>query len=92
MSIVPLPDLLIESQIDFSDWIVRVHNNDKNTYDEVISILMQATGCDAQEAYLEAWEIDHLGSCVVHYGAQQECRDAAGIIATIGIRVEVAQE
>ncbi|MBS1717810.1 MAG: ATP-dependent Clp protease adaptor ClpS [Armatimonadetes bacterium] len=73
-------------------WIVRVYNNEHNTYDEVMNILMVATHCDTDEAYLETWEIDHLGSSVVHHGEEQECRRAAGIIGTIGIRVEVLEE
>jgi ATP-dependent Clp protease adaptor protein ClpS len=70
-------------------WIVTVFDNDINTYDEVIMILMAATGCSAQEAYIEAWEIDHLGQSVVHHSTEDECKIAASIIAEIGIRVEV---
>lgn len=73
-------------------WIVTVFNNDYNTYDEVMCVLIVATGCTAEEAYMEAWEIDHLGRSVVHHGAEKECRQAAEIIATIGIRVEVSTE
>lgn len=69
-------------------WQVVVYNNETNTYLEVISILMVATGCDAEEAYIEAWEIDHYGQCAVHRANQEECERAAEIIATIGIRVE----
>jgi len=74
------------------DWIVTVYNNETNTYEEVVEILMVATGCDSEEAYMETWEIDNLGKSVVHYGVRGECDDAAVIIAQIGIRVEVSQE
>lgn len=73
-------------------WVVIVYDNDYNTYNEVIAILMKATGCSAQEAYIEAWEIDHLGKSVVHHGEREECDRAANIIAEIGIRVEVSRE
>ena len=73
-------------------WIVTVFNNETNTYDEVMTILMIATHCDAEEAFMETWEIDHLGKSVVHHGARDECEDAAQVIAQIGIRVEVSQE
>ncbi len=73
-------------------WIVTVFNNDVNTYDEVVSILMIATACSLDEAYMEAWEIDHLGKSVVHHGGERECRNAAKVIATIGIQVEVGEE
>ena len=70
-------------------WEVTVYDNNVNTYEEVMSVLMLATGCDSQEAYIEAWEIDHYGKCVVHQASKEECQKAAGIICTIGIRVEV---
>jgi ATP-dependent Clp protease adapter protein ClpS len=72
-------------------WIVTVFDNDYNTYEEVMMILMAATGCSAQEAYIEAWEIDHLGKSVVHTSTEDDCRVAASIIGEIGIKVEVSK-
>lgn len=74
------------------EWVVTVFNNDHNTYEQVMTILMVATGCTSDEAYVETWEIDHLGRSIVHHGAENECRDAAEIIGTIGIRVEVSKD
>ena len=73
-------------------YIVTVYDNDYNTVFEVISILMEATGCDLNEAEIETWEVHNLGKSVVHHGGEQECREVADVIATIGIRVEVAAE
>jgi len=73
-------------------WIVTVYNNEYNTWDEVVGILMAATGCPEDEADMETWEVDNLGKSVVHHGEQQVCEEAAGIIAQIGIRVEVSEE
>ena len=73
-------------------WTVTVYNNDDNTYDEVMLILMCATGCAEEEAATETWEIDHLGRSVVHFGESWECQTVASVIATIGIRVEVREE
>ncbi|MEM4409540.1 MAG: ATP-dependent Clp protease adaptor ClpS [Candidatus Caldarchaeum sp.] len=73
-------------------WGVIVYDNDYNTYEEVIHILQVATGCSREEAFCEAWEIDHYGSCVVHRASYEECEKAASIIALIGIRVEVTQD
>jgi hypothetical protein len=75
-----------------SGWVVTVYNNEHNTYEEVMNILILATGCDHEEAYLETWEIDHLGCSVVHHGKEDNCRKVAEVIAKIGIRVEVSQE
>lgn len=68
---------------------VTVYDNDVNTYEEVIAVLMIGTGCTEEEAAIEAWEVDHYGACVVHRASESECTQAAEIIATIGIRVEV---
>lgn len=73
-------------------WRVTVYDNDSNTYEQVITILMIATGCDLDEAYMEAWEVDHLGRSHVHFAGHDDCTRVAEIIATIGIRVEVEKE
>ncbi|MDR3688861.1 MAG: ATP-dependent Clp protease adaptor ClpS [Fimbriimonas sp.] len=92
------PGIIERPQIDDGhtsgggNWIVTVFNNDYNTWDEVVFILMAATGCDENEANIETWEVDNLGKSVVHHGEQEECNAAAGIIAQIGIRVEVTEE
>ena len=76
------------TDINDSGWKVTVYNNETNTYHEVIAILMIATRCDFEEAHIETWEIDHYGSCVVHRAKQEDCEQAAKIIAKIGIAVE----
>ncbi len=75
-----------------SGWIVVVYNNEVNTWDEVVNILMQATACSQEEADMETWEIDNLGKSVVHHGGEEECEKAASVIRTIGIQVEVVEE
>jgi ATP-dependent Clp protease adapter protein ClpS len=77
---------------DESGYIVTVYDNEVNTYEEVIMILMIATGCAQSEAEIEAWEIDHLGKSVVHHGSADVCERVAEIVSKIGIRVEVTQE
>lgn len=74
------------------EWIVTVFDNEVNTYDEVIAILILATGCTYEEASIETWEIDHLGKSVVHCSSEEECKKVASVIAKIGIYVEVSQE
>jgi len=73
-------------------WIVTVFNNEQNTFDEVVDILIRATGCTAEEAEIETWEVDNLGKSVVHQSSQDECEKVAEIIREIGIRVEVSCE
>jgi len=73
-------------------WVVTVFDNEVNTFEEVITILVIATGCTLQEAYIEAWEVDHYGRCVVHRGSQDECEQVAEIVATIGIQVQASPD
>lgn len=74
------------------DWLVTVFNNDYNTYEQVMNILVIATECSMDEAFMETWEVDHLGKSVVHQGSEKECLRVASIIATIGIRVDVSKD
>jgi ATP-dependent Clp protease adapter protein ClpS len=73
-------------------WMVVMYNNDHNSMDEVIEVLMVATGCDIQEAYIEMWEAHTFGKASVHFANRQECDDAAGIISAVGIKTEVTLE
>ena len=75
-----------------SGFLVIVYDNDKNTWQQVVTVLQKATGCPQEEAEIETWEIDNLGKSVVHHSGQEECERAAGIIRTIGIRVEVVED
>lgn len=87
------PDLgSVELESTGDNWIVTVYNNEVNTYEEVMTILMIATSCDADEAYMETWEIDHLGRSVVHRGDELDCQKIAVVISTIGIRVEAGPD
>ena len=90
------PGILEREQIGDSrghgGWVVVVYDNDVNTIDEVLYILMLATGCSQEEAEIETWEVHHLGKSVVHCADQEECEGVAAVIATIGIRVECREE
>ncbi|MES1227840.1 MAG: ATP-dependent Clp protease adaptor ClpS [Armatimonadota bacterium] len=70
------------------EWQVIVFNNEVNTYEEVMTVLMLSTGCDAEEAYIETWEVDHDGQCCVHRSSEEECNRVAEVIRAIGIVVE----
>ncbi len=73
-------------------WMVVIFNNDTNDFDEVIGILMEATGCGVEEAFIEAWEAHTYGKAPVHFADRETCENAAALISTIGVRTEVAPE
>lgn len=73
-------------------WMVVIYNNETNSFDEVILALMRATGCDADEAEIEAWEAHHYGKAPVHFASRTECDEAARVISSIGVKTEVTPE
>ena len=68
---------------------VRIIDNDHNTYQEVMQITMLALGVEQEQGFAIAWEVDHLGSCVVAHAPKEEAEEIAGLIRTIGIDVQV---
>ena len=90
--IIERPDLHSADSTELESWMVIVYNNEFNTYDEVMFILMVATHCSVEEAEIETWEIDHLGKSNVHFADKSECEGVAQIIRQIGIQVEVLSE
>ena len=73
-------------------WVVTVYDNEHNTVEQVIDILIVATECPMEEAEMETWEIHNLGRSVVHHGGKGECERAAKVIRTTGIRATVTEE
>ncbi len=72
--------------------MVVIFNNETNSFDEVIEVLIEATGCDVDEAKMEAWEAHHFGKAPVHFASKSVCQEAAEIIASAGVRTEVSPE
>ena len=69
---------------------VVVHNNDTNTFDEVIAILMRAVpGLGWLSAVNLTYEIHLTGAAVVFCGDVEEAETCAGQIRAIGIKVTV---
>ncbi len=73
-------------------WMVVIFNNDATSMDEVVNILMEATGCDVNEAYIEMWEAHTFGKAPVHFASEQECVQVATVIQTVGVVTEVCLE
>lgn len=73
-------------------WMVVIFNNETNSMDEVIEVLVMATGCDIQEAYIEMWEAHTYGKAPVHFSSREDCDRAAEIISLIGVKTEVTLE
>jgi ATP-dependent Clp protease adapter protein ClpS len=73
-------------------WMTVIFNDDETEMGDVVAILMTATGCDEEEAYIEMWEAHTFGKAPCHFGTQEECEEVARIIAVIGVETEVVPE
>jgi hypothetical protein len=73
-------------------WKVTIYDDDHITREDVFDALVQATGCDKQEADIEIWEAEKYGKAPVHFAQRAECESAAWIISRIGVRTEVSME
>lgn len=68
---------------------VIIVDNDENTYEQVIRVVMEALGCSQAHAYAVAWEVDHTGAAVCATVEHVEAQRIAGVIRKIGIEVRV---
>ncbi len=73
-------------------YMVVIYNNETNSFNDVVSALVLATGCELQEALIETWEAHTFGKASVHFAPEEECQEAAAVIARIGVRTEVRPE
>lgn len=87
-----LPETLDPSAGEQGRHMVVIFNDDHTEYEAVVTVLMQATGCDRQEAEMETWEAHHHGQAAVHFSSQSDCNEVATVISSIGVKTEVRRE
>ncbi len=92
MSQTTLDPILEGAGVGTGRWMVVIFNNDTTSEDDVVRVLMRATGCDAQEAEIEMWEAHTFGKASVHFSSKTVCEEAAAVIQTVGVKTEVAPE
>lgn len=92
-----MPSILLQPEVVESGaihgrWMVVIYNNQVNSLDEVIEVLMRSTGCSLKEASIETWEAHHYGQASVHFADRDECEVVAVMISSIGVRTQVRPE
>jgi len=92
MSRTVLEPEVIDSATGSGRWMVLIYNNDHTAFDDVIEMLMRATGCGVQEAYTETWEAHHYGKAPVHFCKRTEAEIVASMISSIGVKTQVRRE
>jgi ATP-dependent Clp protease adaptor protein ClpS len=97
--LVPVRPAPVVPERDFDPDVLRqrlppykvvVHDNNYNTFDEVIRILMKAVaGMSYERALALANEIHTTGAAVPYVGPKEHAEAVAEVIRTIGIKVTV---
>jgi len=82
----------VDSSVVTGRHMVVVFNNDHTSMEVVIEVLMLATGCDQQEAFMEMWEAHRFGRASVHFASEAECHEVARVIGSVGVKTEVRLE
>lgn len=72
--------------------MVVIFNNDYTPFEIVIRVLMSSTGCDLEEASIEAWEAHNFGTAPVHFAGEPACHAIAAMISSVGVKTEVRKE
>lgn len=88
----PLLEESTNSSVGTKRYMTLIFNNDFTPQDVVLLVLMRATGCSSEEAYMEMWEAEQYGKAAVHFADENECRRIAGIIESVGVKTEVRPE
>lgn len=72
-------------------WQIIIHNNNHNSFDEVIEVLVKATECTVEKAAYYAHTVHTCGSCVVYQKDREQCELRAKVIEEIGLETTVQQ-
>jgi len=72
-------------------WKTILFNCRCHTFDVVERILMKATHCSIARARELSFEVHTRGSAVVYEGHRERCEAVAEVIASVGLKVKVAQ-
>lgn len=75
-----------------SRYMTLIYSNDHTPQDVVVMVIMRATGCTTEEAYIEMWEAEHYGKAPVHFANEEECQKVADIIESVGVATSVLPE
>jgi hypothetical protein len=92
MSSTLVQPIVQDPRVGTGRWMVTIFNNMSNSLDEVVAVLVRATGCSTEEAAIETWEAHVYGKAHVHFSRKAECERVAGIISSIGVKTEVTLE
>lgn len=64
-------------------------NDEVHTFEEVITQIIKATGCDQAKAESLTWEVHHTGKAIVYSGELVKCLQVTSILEEIELMTHV---
>lgn len=68
---------------------VILFNDEMHTFEEVISQIIKATGCDLASAEALTWEVHHRGKAMVFVGEMRRCVKVSSILEEIDLTTQI---
>ncbi len=88
------PQIEHEEVLDTDDIVqepakVILFNDEVHTFDEVITQIMKATGCNVSKAEALTWEVHHRGRAVVYTGEITKCVQVSHVLEEIQLSTQI---
>ena len=68
---------------------VILFNDEVHTFEEVITQIIKATGCDTAKAEALTWEVHHTGKAMVFEGAIVRCVQVSAVLEEIELMTQI---
>lgn len=68
---------------------VILFNDEVHTFDEVITQIIKATGCDSPRAEQLTWEVHNTGKANVFEGEMVKCIQVSGVLEEIELMTQI---
>ncbi len=68
---------------------VILFNDEVHTFEEVISQIIKAVGCDLTKAEALTWEVHNTGKSMVYVGEMVKCMQVSSVLEEIDLMTQI---
>jgi ATP-dependent Clp protease adaptor protein ClpS len=81
-------EVLVDTEVQLPAKVI-LFNDEVHTFDEVISQIIKATGCDLTKAEGLTWEVHNTGKAIVYEGEMPKCIQVSGVLEEIELMTQI---
>jgi ATP-dependent Clp protease adaptor protein ClpS len=81
-------EVLVDTEVQLPAKVI-LFNDEVHTFDEVISQIIKATGCDLAKAEALTWEVHNTGKAMVFEGEMLKCIQVSGVLEEIELMTQI---